>query len=147
MVSKATVVVLMSAICGSLALVNPAAATQAGCVDLLTDCNPDAALLETVCGPGVHHLVPPVSSNISFVVFGPTVVRAILTECGTGATTVLTNSDLLCGIDDFNDNTCAIEIATAGSPAPSLGRAGLGFVIFALLSIGVIGVRRRPTMS
>lgn len=146
MMRQATLIVLMSAFFGSFALANPAAAAQPGCVDLLTDCSADAGLLASVCGPGVHTLSPPVSDNISYVVFGRNVQRVTLTECGTGAQFVITGDTNLCGLDDTNDNVCAIEIASGPSPAPapSMGGAGLGLLTFALLTIG-IRLQRRST--
>ena len=144
---KATLIVLMSAFFGSFGPATPAAAAQPGCVDLLRDCSADAELLTSICGPGVHTLSSPVSDNISYVVFGPDVQKVTLTECGTSEQFVITGDTNLCELDGTNDNVCAIEITIALSPAraPSMGAAGLGLIMFALLTIGVIRLRRRST--
>jgi hypothetical protein len=87
-----------------------------------------------------------VSDNISYVVFGPGVQKVTLSECRTGATFVITGDTNLCDLDDTNDNVCSIEIAIAQPQgAPSMGGAGLGLIIFALLTLGGIRLRRRST--
>ena len=144
MMRKAALIVLMSAFFGSFAAANAAAVAQPGCVDLLTDCFAGAELLESVCGPGLHTLSSPVSDNISYVVFGPGVQKVTLTQCRTGATFVITGDTNLCGLDETNDNVCAIEIAIApAAAAPSMGGAGLGLIMFALLTLGGLRLRRR----
>jgi hypothetical protein len=143
---RTTLIVLLSAFFGSFAAASPAAAAQPGCVDLLTDCFAGAGLLTSVCGPGVQTLSPPVSDNISYVVFGPGVAKVTLTECGTGAKFVITGDQSLCELDDTNDNVCAIEIAVGQpSAAPTLSGAGLGLIALALLIMGGIRLRRRST--
>lgn len=145
MMRRATLIVLTSAFFGSFAA-SPAAAAQPGCVDLLTDCSPGTGLLTSVCGAGVQTLSPPVSDNISYVVFGPGVAKVTLTECGTGAKFVITGDQNLCDLDDTNDNVCAIEI-TVGQPsaAPIMGGSGLGIITLALAILGGVRLRRRST--
>ena len=140
---RVTLIVLMGAFLGSFAAANAAVAAQPGCVDLLTDCFPGSGLLESICGPGVHTLSPPVSDNISWVVFGFGVQKVTLTQCSTGAKFEITGDTDLCSLDDTNDNVCAIELEIAPtSGAPTLAGAGLGLLIVALLTIGCIGLRR-----
>jgi hypothetical protein len=84
-----------------------------------------------------------VSDNISYVVFGPGFQNVTLSQCTTGATFVITGDTNLCGLDETNDNVCAIEIAIAPAAAPSMGGAGLGLIMFALLTLGGLRLRRR----
>jgi len=144
---RATLIVLVSAVCGSFPVPHPAAAGEPDCVALLADCSAGSELLDTVCGPGVHTLTSPVSDSISYVVFGPAVKKVTLTECGTGTKFVITSDASLCDIDDTNDNTCAIEIATVLSrpAAPAMGGAGLGLMSLALLALGGMRLRRRSS--
>ena len=88
---------------------------------------------------------PPVSDNISYVVFGPGVQKVTLSKCGTDETFVITGDTNLCGLDETNDNVCAIEIAIGptSAAAPSMGGAGLGLISFALLILGGLRLRRR----
>jgi len=135
--------VVTVAFIGSFVLPASGKGIPADCVDLLRDCNPDASSLGIVCGFNPHMLVPPVSNNISFVVFGPGVGSVTLVQCGTGLMTVLTGGTDLCSLNgDWNDNVCEILIHPI-IPSPSLNPTGLSLLVLMLLAGGILALRRR----
>ncbi len=125
---------------GMLLLARPAGAQAPGCVDVLVDCEVNSAVLQTVCGLTATPIQPGIAS---FVRFGPGVRSVLLTQCGTGATLLITGNTNLCDISGWNDELCEVHILSVGAGAPALNRFGL-IVLFLLLSaFGMFTLWRR----
>jgi hypothetical protein len=91
------------------------------CADIHLHCDPNSPVLETVCGAGVHDLMPDTAANISYVTFQGDTSSVVLHHCHSGPLSgetleIIMDTNLCdlpggcCGAARWNDEVCAVEI-------------------------------------